>query len=56
MNPEIHAFHLQRLGLEDKEGTYLDLLVPGPTFQLAVKTLGKVSKRFVFIRGHLRLV
>ena len=56
VNPEIHACHLHRFCQKDKEGTCLDLLVPGPPFQLSVKTLERVSKCFVFIREHLILL
>ena len=51
MNAETHAYHLHRLGLKDREGTFFHLLVPAPPFQLAAKTPGKVFKCFVFTRG-----
>lgn len=51
VNPEIHACHLSRAGLKDKEGSYVYLFVPGSPFQLAV-----VSRCFVLIRKDLRLL
>lgn len=51
VNPEIHVCHLHRLGLKDKEGIPLDLLVPHSPFQLAVKNPWESFQMFCVYKG-----
>lgn len=56
MNPGTHACHLHGLGLEDKEGTFFNLLALALHFNWLQKLLEKFPNVLCLQGGHLRLL